>query len=102
MAKARFMLDRAKDFIQLDRKTKEVSDATRGGVKSGKIRQEKAKPTAEAWQAEAEKIWRKHPAWKNRRVAADIEKRIGGNADTIRKSIKKPLPSFGKEPPSMP
>jgi len=68
-----------------------ADDGKESGKKSGEARREKAAPTKEAWQAEAEKIWRKHPAWKNRRVAADIEKKIGGKADYIRHHIKKPL-----------
>lgn len=70
---------------------KVVDGGKNGGKESGRVRRMKAEPTKESWQAEAEKIWQKHPAWKNRRVAAGIEKRIGGNPDTIRKSIKKPL-----------
>ncbi len=63
-----------------------------GGKKSGNVRREKTKPTKDIWQAEAEKIWGKHPAWGNKPVAERIVKLIGGNVGTIRKSIKRPTP----------
>ena len=62
-----------------------------GGEKSGKVRNDKMKPSKESWQAEADKIWKKHPTWMNKPVAEMVVKRIGGNVGTIRKSIKKPL-----------
>jgi hypothetical protein len=71
---------------------KVVGGGKQGGKKSGTIRREKATPTKESWQAEAEKIWSKRPSWRKKRVAEEIVKRIDGNAGTIRKSIKKPLP----------
>lgn len=71
---------------------KVVDGGTRGGVKSGKTRQEKAKPTAEAWQAEAEKIWRKHPTWGKPTIAEKVAEKLGGKPGTIRKHIEKTLP----------
>lgn len=69
-----------------------IEKGAEGGKKSGKGRREKAELTKEAWQEEADKIWRKHPTWSKRQIATEVEKRIGGNPDTIRKSIIKPLP----------
>jgi hypothetical protein len=66
-----------------------IRKGKKGGEKSGKTRRVKAKLTKEAWQAEAEKIWRKHPKWSSSQVAKEIVKQSGGNVDTIRKSIKK-------------
>jgi len=63
-----------------------------GGEKSGEIRREKAKPIKEAEQAEADKTWARHPTWKNSDVAKDVIRKIGGNFNTIRQTIKKPLP----------
>ena len=80
-------------FVPLIEIAGEVVDGGRdGGKKSGKVRLEKAKTIKQAWQREAEKIWRKHPAWSKKDIAREITKRIGGNIDTIRKSIQKPLP----------
>ncbi|MFH1490301.1 MAG: hypothetical protein ABII06_15455 [Pseudomonadota bacterium] len=69
-----------------------VDGGGRGGKISGKVRREKAKSIRGNWQTEAEKIWKKHPAWKNRSVATKVAERIGGNPNTIRKSIQKTLP----------
>ena len=63
-----------------------------GGKKSGAARREKIKPAREAWQAEAVKIWRKHPQKSKLNVAQVVSNRIGGNPDYIRKNIQKPLP----------
>lgn len=71
---------------------KNVSGGIDGGKKSGKNRRLKAEPTKANWQTEAEKIWKKHPAWSNSAVAVEIAKRIGGNIGTIRRSIKKTTP----------
>ncbi|MGD0277081.1 MAG: hypothetical protein ABSB79_13685 [Syntrophales bacterium] len=71
---------------------KNVDGGILGGIISGKVRREKAKPTQEAWQAEAEEIWKKNYALSNKRAAERIAKKSGGKVDTIRKSIKKPLP----------
>jgi len=62
-----------------------------GGVKSGAVRRKKLDIKKELWQVMAKKTWRKHPTWKNKRVAEDIVKIIGGNVRTIRTSIKKPI-----------
>lgn len=75
--------------------TKQIEAIEKGaesGKKSGKVRGEKAKATKEAQQAEAENKWWGHPTLKNIEVARKIAKKSGGNIDTIRKSIKKPLP----------
>ena len=77
-------------LIEIGKKV--VGGGKHGGARSGEVRREKTTPTKEAWQAESEKIWRKRPAWSKRQIATEIEKRIGGNPDTIRKSIQKPLP----------
>ena len=71
---------------------KVVNGGKRGGEKSGKIRKEKAIPTKQAQQEEANKIWQRRPTWSKLQVATEIKKRIGGNPDTIRKSIQKPHP----------
>jgi hypothetical protein len=63
-----------------------------GGKKSGAARREKIKSAREAWQAEAVKIWRKHPQKSKLNVAQVVSNRIGGNPDYIRKNIQKPLP----------
>ncbi len=71
----------------------EVIDGGRdGGKRSGEIRGKKAITTKQLQQKEAEKIWRKHPEWSKKRVALKIVKDHGGNVDTIRRSIHKPLP----------
>ncbi|MGP8152970.1 MAG: hypothetical protein ACLQBQ_02335 [Smithella sp.] len=63
-----------------------------GGKKSAKVRQEKSKLKKELWQAEADKILKRRPTWSRRHAGNSISKKIGGNPDTIRKSIKKTLP----------
>jgi len=69
-----------------------VDGGNPGGKKSGKVRKEKADLTQDAWQDEADKIWKRHPTRKNKPVAEMVAKKIGGNVGTIRKSIQKPLP----------
>ena len=78
----------------VNRHRKEIEDGKPGGKKSGEVRREKAKPTREAWQAEAEKIWQspRNSKLSNSSVAVLIAKKIGGKADYIRHHIKKPLP----------
>jgi hypothetical protein len=76
----------------IDISEKVVDGGKDGGTKSGKSRQEKAKPIKDSWQAEAEKIWKKHPTWGKISVAKIIEEKIGNPFETIRKYIKKPLP----------
>ncbi len=71
---------------------KKPEEGKKGGKKSGEVRREKAAPILMTRQAEAGKIWLKHPTWKNKRVAEKIVKRHGGNIDTVRRTIKKPLP----------
>jgi hypothetical protein len=41
------------------------------------------------WDQEARKIWEDHPSWSASAVALLIARRLGGNADTIRKRIKR-------------
>lgn len=77
-------------FVEISEKV--FSGGKQGGKKSGAVRREKAKSTKQLWQAEAEKLWRKHPNWKNKSIAELIAKKIGGNPDYIRKLIKNPLP----------
>ncbi|MHB8092773.1 MAG: hypothetical protein ACYDH8_14425 [Syntrophales bacterium] len=62
------------------------------GIKSGKVRRQTAEQKWALWQAEAEKIWKKHPTWKNDPVAKKVAEITGDNPGTIRKKIKKPLP----------
>jgi len=76
-------------FIEIGKSN--IDGGRNGGKKSGKVRLEKTKQLKEQWQKDAEKIWKKHPTWKNKRVAEYIA-RNGENTDTIRKSIKKPTP----------
>jgi hypothetical protein len=71
---------------------KVVGGGRHGGKKSGEIRSKKATTIKQFRQLEAEKIWRKHPAWSKSDVARKIKKDHGGNFDTIRRSIHKPLP----------
>jgi len=66
-----------------------IEKGAEGGKKSGKVRQTKAKSIHDTWQDEAEKFWKKHPAWGKPAVAKKIAEKIGGNPETIRKSIKK-------------
>jgi len=42
------------------------------------------------WQAEADRIWAKHPTWSALRVAAEVERNLGTEekVETIRKRIK--------------
>ncbi len=44
-----------------------------------------------AWQAEADRIWAKHPTWSALRVAAEVERNLGTEekVETIRKRIKR-------------
>jgi hypothetical protein len=63
-----------------------------GGKISAEIRKEKARSTKEVEQAEADKIWRRRPSKSNAQVGKEVGELIGGNPDTIRKRIKKPLP----------
>ena len=78
-------------FVPLIEIAGEVINGGRdGGKKSGKARREKSKKRN--WQEEAEKIWRKRPAWNKSEVARKIKEDHGGNFDTIRKTIQKPLP----------
>lgn len=86
----------------IDISEKVVDGGKDGGKKSGNVRREKMKPIKENWQIEAEKIWQKHSSWGNKYVGKKVAEQIGGNPETIRKSIKKPLPQVGIEPPSMP
>jgi len=69
-------------------------NGAKGGDKSARVRRLKAEPIKEAWQAEADKIWQKTKNSKLSKssVAKLIAKKIDGNPDTIRRSIKKPLP----------
>lgn len=76
----------------IDISEKVVDGGKDGGKKSGKIRFEKTKTRKEQWQAEADKIWKKHPTWGKLSVAKKIEEKIGGTFETIRKYINKPLP----------
>ena len=75
-----------------EKQIKTIEKGAEDGKKSGKVRGEKAKATKEAQQAEAENKWWGHPTLKNIEVARKIAKKSGGNIDTIRKTIKKPLP----------
>jgi len=66
-----------------------------GGDQSGKVRRLAAEKKWALWQAEADKIWLKHPAWSKRSVAAEIVKKYGGSFETVRRKIKNPLPQVG-------
>lgn len=79
-------------FIDMGKEN--VAGGGRGGAKSGETRRNKADQVWEAWQREAEKVWRnpKRSSLGKKDVARIISKKIGGNVDTIRKKIHKPLP----------
>jgi len=79
-------------FVPLIEMAGEVINGGRdGGKKSGKVRLEKSKSKKQLRQQEAEKIWLKNPELSKSRTAMIIKGRIGGNSDTIRKTIQKPL-----------
>ncbi len=88
-AATRLQIRPLKSLIEIAKKN--VDGGRVGGKKSAKSRQEKSKLKRDSWQAEAKKAWKKHPTWKNKRIAEYIAGN-GENPDTIRKSIKKPTP----------
>lgn len=70
------------------KKGSKVGGLTRGKQQTTNRMKEWAK-----WQTEAEKIWKKHPAWGNPAVAKKVhEKYPDCSVDSIRKRIKKPAP----------
>jgi hypothetical protein len=86
---ANLQIEPVMPLIQLSEQV--VAGGRSGGQKSAKIRGEKATTIKQENQKRALKIWKKHPAWTNSDVARKIQKDHGGNVDTIRKSIQKPL-----------
>jgi len=69
-----------------------ITGGKTGGIKSGKVRKDRAIIQEEAWQAEAEKIWKKRKGFHKTDVAKEIAKNTGNKPNTIRKKIKKPRP----------
>ena len=64
-----------------------------GGLYRGKQQTTDREKEWAKWQAEAEKIWKKHPTWGHPAVAKEVHKKYPDCAeDTIRKRIKKPTP----------
>lgn len=83
----------APDFLIADFTSAFTSrNGTQGGYQSGLMRRLNAAPIKKAWQAEADKIWKKPKNSKLSKssVAKLIAKKIGGNVRTIRGSIQKP------------
>lgn len=71
---------------------KTILGGEKGGKKSGKVRFKRSTNNKQIWQQEAEKIWKKHSMLSKAGTARLIYENLGGNIDTIRRSIKKSLP----------
>jgi len=93
----RYQIDEFEKIVAIHQAALGGGKSIKGGLEGGIIRGRQQTMSREEewakWQAEAEKIWKKHPTWGCLRVAKEVYKRYSDNAeDTIRKRIKKPTP----------
>lgn len=66
---------------------KAVANASEGGEKRARVKSREAATLRAERQALADAIWSRRPGWSRTNVAREIARKIGGNPDTIRKSI---------------